>query len=70
MFTFPARAKDIASFLSTWTLRVVCIGIAFVVVLLAEKKATAQNRAPDKVFERAEQREETGVDTHFGPTVD
>jgi len=37
-------------------------------MLLAEKTATAQDREPEAVFERAEQLEEMGVDTHFGPS--
>lgn len=35
---------------------------------MTEGAATAQNRDPQAVFEYAEQREETGVDTHFGPS--
>ena len=39
------------------------------IALFGARTATAQNRAPDEVFQRAEQLEEAPVDTHFGPSV-
>ena len=49
--------------------RLACLAAALAGVLMASESATAQNRAPDEVFERAEQFEERGADTHFGPNV-
>ena len=44
-----------------------CFAITSTIVFSVES-ATAQNREPQAVFERAEQREQTGVDTHLFPS--
>ena len=46
-----------------------CIATAVAVTFVTEQTASAQNRDPQAVFEYAEQLEERGVDTHFGPSV-
>ena len=51
--------------LSALIWRIAIVTVAWV----GESTATAQNRAPDEVFERAEQFEERDVDTHFGPSM-
>lgn len=57
------------SFVGRWLPQFVAMFIATTISLLVADRATAQNREPQAVFERAEQREEVGVDTHFGPSV-
>ena len=42
---------------------------ALTIAWFGESTVTAQNRDPKEVFERSEQLEERGVDTHFGPSV-
>ena len=49
--------------------RIGAVFVAVVILFFAAGLAKAQNRDPQAVFDYAEQREETGVDTHFGPTV-
>jgi len=49
-------------------LRLACIATLFAMAIFAADEATAQNREPEEVFDRAEQREEMGVDTHFCPS--
>ena len=45
-----------------------CLAAVVVIACLATDIASAQLRDPEAVFDRAEQIEETGVDTHLGPT--
>lgn len=45
-----------------------CCVAVLALVFSSREPATAQNREPQAVFERGEQREEHGVDTHFGPS--
>mgnify|MGYP001546182656 FL=1 len=48
---------------------VACIAVALAICLCPGKDALGQNRDPEAVFERAEQREKTRIDTHCGPSV-
>ena len=50
-----------------WAGRFAGLAVVCSIALPTIETATAQNRDPQAVFERAEQREETGVDTHLCP---
>lgn len=62
-------SQDARSFVSCCVRWSACVAAALAIAFLTEEPATAQNRDPQAVFERAEQLEERGVDTHFGPTA-
>jgi porin len=68
MIRHPRQWRDGYFFVSCWIPRFACLATVITITFLSEDSANAQNRAPDEVFERAEQLEETGVDTHFGPS--
>ena len=68
MISYPPR-RDACSYVSCCVQRFACIAAALAIAFSTEENAMAQNRDPQAVFEYAEQREETGVDTHFGPTA-
>ena len=67
MTAYPPQIRSIHCFVSGWSLSFACL--AFALAVLSEETATAQNRDPQVVFEYAEQLEQRGVDTHFGPSV-
>jgi len=48
--------------------RVLWLSAASLISLVAAANASAQNRDPEEVFDRAQRQEAMGVDTHFGPS--
>ena len=69
MITTRSQPRRHATSVGTrWATRFVFLGAVLAIAVCAENRAIAQNRDPEAVFERAERREDTGVDTHVGAT--
>jgi porin len=51
-----------------WTHWIACLSIGTAILSFNPQSAVAQSQDPVAIFERAEQLEEKGIDTHFGPS--